>query len=194
MTQAAPSLDDILYAFAEAGADDATLADYIRRYPKFAGELIGLAQELRAVEADIDAPYTPDTAWETGAWVRFATATGITGANASIADPFASMSSAKQVEIRRALAVPTMVFNAFRDLQVDADSVPRPFLSRFAHHLAIALDDLKALLALPERMEPAMQFKADDRPSTAASKVKFADLLEQAMVPAERRAELMRED
>lgn len=194
MTQAAPSLDDILYAFAEAGTDDAILADYIRRYPKFAGELIGLAQELRAVEADIDAPYTPDTSWETGAWARFATATGITDAKATIADPFATMSSARQVEIRRALDVPTMVFNAFRDLQVEAASVPLPFLSRFADYLAVALDDLKALLALPERMEPAMQFKADDRPGAAASKVKFADLLDQAMVPAEHRAELMRED
>lgn len=195
MTEAAPNLDDILYAFAEAGTDDdATLADYIRRYPKFAGELIDLAQELRAVEADIDAPYVPDAAWETGAWARFATATGITDAESTIADPFATMSSARQVEVRRALGVPTVVFNAFRDLQVDADSVPRPFLSRFADYLAVALQDLKDLLALPERTEPAMQFKADGRPGAAASKVKFADLLDQAMVPAERRAELLRDE
>ena len=71
---ATPSLDDILYAFAEDGTDGATLAEYIRRYPGFAGELIDLAQELRAVEADIEAPYTPDTVWETKAWVRFAKA------------------------------------------------------------------------------------------------------------------------
>ena len=172
--------------------------------PPYANGPIHIGHALNKVLKDIivksktmagfDAPYVPDAAWETGAWARFATATGITDAESTIADPFATMSSARQVEVRRALGVPTVVFNAFRDLQVDADSVPRPFLSRFADYLAVALQDLKDLLALPERTEPAMQFKADGRPGAAASKVKFADLLDQAMVPAERRAELLRDE
>lgn len=194
MTQAPASLDEILYAFAEDGMDDATLAEYIRRYPEFAGELIDLAHELRAVEADIEAPYTPDTAWESKAWVRFAKAIGVTPADVNVADPFASMSSARQVEIRRELDVPVSVFNAFRDRQVEAQSVPRPFLSRFAAYLSVRHEQLVALLTLPARLDPAMQFKADDRPSSESGKISFGDLLDEAMVPAPRRAELMREE
>lgn len=194
MTQATPSLDDILYAFAEAGTDDVTLAEYIRCYPMFAGELIDLAQELRAVEADNEAPYTPDTAWETRAWVRFAEAIGVAPADIAVADPFASMSSARQVEIRRELDVPVLVFNAFRDRQVEAHTVPRPFFSRLAGYLSMSLDQLASFLSLPARLDPAMQFKADDRPGVDSGKVPFGDLLDEAMVPAARRAELMRED
>lgn len=194
MTQATPSLDDILYAFAEDGTDDKTLAEYVCRYPAFAGELIDLAQELRAVETDVEAPYTPDTAWETKAWVRFAEAIGIMPADVDVVDPFISMNSARQVEVRRDLNVPVSVFNAFRDRQVEAQSVPRPFLSRLAASLSVTVEQLMAFLTLSARLSPAMQFKADDRPGAQGGKIPFGDLLDEAMVPATRRAELMREE
>jgi hypothetical protein len=194
MTSAIPDLDATLEAFAEAGADDATLADYVRRYPQFAGELIDFAQELRAVEADDAAPYTPDTAWETESWARFAKAAGVARGGASVADPFATLNSARQVEIRQTLGVPSMVFNAFRDRQVDPGTVPEPFLARFAQLLSIASQELRAALTAPARLDPAMQYKADGKPAAAADKVAFADLLDQAMVPADRRAALLRDE
>ena len=194
MTSAIPDLEATLQAFAEAGADDATLADYIRRYPQFAGELIDFAQELRAVEADAAAPYTPDAAWETGSWARFAKAAGIAAGDASVADPFVTLSSARQVEIRQTLDVPSIVFNAFRDRQVDPGTVPEPFLARFAQLLSVAASELRAALTAPPRLDPAMQYKTDGKPAAATDKVAFADLLDQAMVPADRRAALLSDE
>lgn len=192
MTSVTPNLEATLHAFAEAGADDATLADYVHRYPQFAGELIDLAQELRAIEADDAAPYTPDTAWETESWARFARAAGIASGDAPVADPFAALNSAQQVEIRRTLDIPSMVFNAFRDRQVDPGTVPEPFIARFAQLLSVAAGDLYAALRAPARLDPSMQYKADGKPAAVAEKVAFADLLDQAMVPADRRAALLR--
>jgi hypothetical protein len=194
VTSAAPTLEDALYALAEAGGNDVTLAELVGHYPQFADELLDLAQELRAIEADAAAPFTPDEAWESESWARFAEATGVTAALAADVDPFANLSSARQVEIRQALGVPSMVLNAFRDRQVDADSVPRPFFRQLAQLLSVAIEELKACLALPERLSPVMQYKADNNPGAASAKVAFADLLEQAMVPAERRATLLRDE
>lgn len=194
MRSAAPTLEDTLYALAEAGGDDAALAELVGRYPQFADELLDLAQELRAIEADAAMPFTPDEAWESGSWTRFAEATGVAAAPAAVVDPFANLSSTRQVEIRQALGVPSMVLNAFRDRQIDPDSVPRPFFRQLAQLLSVAIEELKACLALPERLSPVMQYKADNNPGAASAKVAFADLLEQAMVPAERRATLLRDE
>ena len=194
MNQPIPNLDDTLHAFAEAGADDATLADYVRRYPQFAAELIDFAQELRQIEIDDAVSYTPDTAWENASWARFAKAAALAESDVAVADPFATLSSVRQVDIRRALDVPSTVFNAFRDRQVDPGSVPRPFLAKLADLLGIDPGGLRACLMGPERLDPAMQFKADDKPTTGAGKVTFADLLDQAMVAPDRRAALLRDE
>jgi hypothetical protein len=193
MTSAPDDLEAMLHAFAEAGADDVTLADYVRRYPEFAGELIDFAQELRALETDEAAPYTPDTAWETESWARFTKSAGFTSGSASLPDPFATLNSVQQVQIRRTLNVPSMVFNAFRDRQVDPGTVPEPFLSRLAELLSVAVGELRSALTGPPRLDSAMQYKADDKPATASEKVAFADLLDQAMVPADRREALLRD-
>ena len=200
MKQAIPNLDETLHAFAEAGTDDTTLADYVRRYPQFAAELIDFAQELREIDVDEARPYTPDTAWENASWARFAKAAAVAVAVAAsdvavaVADPFATLSSARQVEIRRALSVPSTVFNAFRDRQVDPGSVPRPFLAKLADLLGIDPGGLRACLMGPEQLDPAMQFKADDKPTAAAGKVTFADLLDHAMVAPDQRAALLRDE
>ena len=185
-------VDDVLEACAcEPAGDDATLSRYGRLYPQSALALADLAHELRLVDVVDDATAPRDEAWGEESWRRFEAAAAANGeAPAPVADPFSASTPARLAEIRRDLRIPSAVLNGFRDRLVLASSVPRRFAAQLADALGTTPDRLEAFLALPPRLNPAASHKADVAPAAAAGKITFALLLEQAMIPPERRREL----
>lgn len=197
MTRSVPTnLDAVLEAFAsEPSSDDATLASYIHRYPHFAPALADFAHELRlAARVDEDAAVS-DPQWQDESWRLFTSATqeASSTARAAVADPFAGLAPARAVEIRRALDIPSAVLNGFRDRHVLVGTVPSRFLARLAKALDIRLDQLQAFLDLPPRLNPAASYKSETAPEVTGVKVTFEQLLDQAMVTAERRRALLQD-
>jgi hypothetical protein len=191
-----PDLDEVLEAFAsEPSPDDAILTRYARRYPQFALALVDLAHELRLATAAEDEDSTPDSTWQEASWRKFkSSATSIsTDSPSMIVDPFAGLTPTRLAAIRSELQIPSTVLNGFRDRLVLAATVPRRFTAHLAAALNTTFDHFEAFLALPPRLNQAASYKADATPRVSDDKITFALLLEQAMIPPERRRDLLDE-
>ncbi len=95
-------------------------------------------------------------------------------------------------EIAARLGVPHYVMAGFRERRVTLESVPRGFLTRFAAAAGAELNEFLASLARPARSALASSSKADIKPDDRPL-VTFEQLLTEAMVPVERRTELLRD-
>lgn len=92
--------------------------------------------------------------------------------------------------IKESLGVPRQVLTAFRERRVV--SVPRRFLARLAEAIGTTRDELMDLLARPVELGVVNPHKADEKPEEKTL-VTFEQLLIDAGVPPERRAELMQD-
>lgn len=192
MTQAAskPSREDVLDAFAvESNAGRDTLERYLRKYPEYAAELVDLSLELSRVLVEDQEPLSAqDQALIKMAWLRHMEA-----APKAIADPLAALSAAEFREAARSLGVPRQVVTAFRERRVIVASVPRRFLARFAATVNSTVALLTNALALQPTPALARSYKSNAKPEANAP-VTFEQLLIDAGVPAEKRAQIMADD
>jgi hypothetical protein len=194
VTQGPPDLDDVLDAFAaEPEHDRATLERYLVRYPEHAGPILDLSHELRLQAGVVSSPPSqPDSAWIEESWRQFAAAASSTETtNATAPDPFARLPKGALGEVRKALDLPTSVLIAFRDRIVVASTVPAGFLKRLAVAIGSTADELLAHLALPPRLARGASYKADAGPQAPPEKLEFEQVLEEALVPPERRRALL---
>lgn len=186
-----PDKDAVLDLFADAyrSSPDA-LAEFVATYPEHAEDLIDYAHELNLQrECGAERSITPaDEAWIEAEVGR------MSATRASEIDPFAGMQPTQYVETRKALGVPSVVIEAFRDRVVNVVSVPLPFLDRLAGQLRVGLAELVQFLEGPPRLAPNLAFKADAAPSAPAVKMSFASVLGQAGVSPDRAAALLAED
>ncbi|WP_375461440.1 hypothetical protein [uncultured Enterovirga sp.] len=127
------------------------------------------------------------------AWIE-AEVRRLSSARTAAVDPFAGLQPSQYVEIRKALGVPSVVLQAFRDRVVNVVSVPLPFLGRLAGQLRTGHAELVRFLAGPPRLPPNLAFKADAAPRAPADKMSFASVLGQAGVSADQVAALLAED
>ncbi|MHA6821389.1 hypothetical protein ACQUKI_07555 [Ralstonia pseudosolanacearum] len=111
-------------------------------------------------------------------------------ASAAILD---NLPVAKQREIAAVLGVPRSVITAFRERKVIAASIPRLFMRRFAATLGGSVKALLECLALPSGGQLAHSYKSETKPNTQLQAT-FEQLLIDAQVPPEKRAELMRDE
>lgn len=79
---------------------------------------------------------------------------------------------------------------AFRDRKVIFESVPEPFLTQLASAVNTPVDALAKFLKLPPVQQPTFSYKADEKP-LETEPVSFEQLLIQAGVPEEKRAQLL---
>ena len=185
-----PSQEDVLNAFAvEPEPLRETLEYYLRKYPEYASELIDLSAELSRPLAPSEEPLSEaekalvDASWEQHRVI----------AASSRADPFDLLSLNQLRHVAKSLNIPRQVLTAFRERIVLVPSVPLPFLRRLAASLSITHDDLVAFLEKQPSSVAAMSHKADEKP-VAREVVEFEQLLTEAGVSEEQRAQLLAED
>lgn len=182
-----PSCEDVLNAFAvEPKQDRQTLERYLKDYPQYATELADLSRELSRVVTDDTKPFSAkDKALIDAAWEKH-----VAAAPPAVPDLFAALSVEKLREIARFLDVPRQVVAAFRERKVIVESVPRPFLTRFAASMNTSVELLAAALSQPQTPRFAASYKADTKPEATAP-VSFERILIDAGVPEDKRAKLM---
>jgi hypothetical protein len=179
--------EDILLAFAvEPEHDRATLERYMREYPHLADDLVDLSLELRLQRATAGTTAMSDEAWVEASLSAFNAASPTT-AQGTVQDPFATVSSAELVALRRALDVPSGVIQGFRSRIVDIATVPAWFIDALAQGLRTGAGDLRSFMKAPPRLAPGLSYKSDDAPIAEQAKVTFEDLLKQCKVPEEKR-------
>jgi transcriptional regulator with XRE-family HTH domain len=188
-SESIPSLDDVLDTYAlEADNDNATLERYLREYPQYAAELVELSREL---DRPLDVSTAPLDAKERAliakAWTQFS----------SIHDSAVSSSPlvwdpAKMKAIASAFGVPRQIISAFREGRVILESVPHHFLERLAKALGATYEVLRTSLACAPDLATSRSYKADEKPK-APQQVTFEQLLIDACVSSEKKAELLAE-
>ena len=188
-------VEEVLLEFAaEPLRDRATLERYLREHPSMAEALIDMSLELRLQRVTAGATVPDDDAWVDASWRSFQEAMSAGIAPSSVADPFAPMSPAALVTLRRNLGIPSGVVQGFRTRVVDAGTVPEGFLAALARELGASLDGLRAFLANPPRLAPGMSYKSDTPPFVHDRKIPFEQLLLDAKVPDEDRARLLTDE
>jgi len=183
-----PSRESVLDAFAvEREHDRKTLERYLRLYPEFAGELVDLARELSREASAHEAPLTSaDQALIDAAWLRHANAMP-----AVAPDPFAALTVDDWRAVAQRLDVPRQVVTALRERRVPLASIPRRFLGMFAEAMRSSVTQLESWWSAPQ-LAGERSYKADGKPSVG-QQVTFEQVLIDAGVPSERRAQLMAE-
>lgn len=187
--ESTPSLDDVLEAYAlEADNDNATLERYLRDYPQHFAELIELSREL---DRPLDPSTTPldstERAQITKAWIAFNSTSDSTDSSSLLV-----WAPEKMRSIASVLGVPRQVISAFRERRVILESVPRYFLEGLAEAIGAPCEALRASLVLAPSLASSRSYKADEKPS-APQQVTFEQLLIDACVSSEKRAELLAE-
>ena len=183
-----PSRQDVLDAFAvEPDTGRATLERYLRDYPQFATELLDLSRMLASPFWDEETPLSSeDRAKIDAAWLRHAAAVPN-----PVADPFSSLSPRDHRKIAERLGVPRQVLTALRHRRVILSTVPGPFLARpCGPHQHLARSNLSGFCRSPPLLEPARSYSSERKPVTSEA-VSFEQVLIDADVPEDKRAELM---
>jgi hypothetical protein len=188
MTKA--NLESVLLEFrVEAGKPGpAILEAYCRRYPQYARELTDyavdwLVDEAMAIsepanDANASSPIVSraisrlyDRIREREAGKEIA----VGQSRQQARNLFGELSVARKRTICDALGINMPLFAKFQNRLIDATSVPRAFLQRFAGELQDTVEDLLDYLKLPAMTNPAGEFKAEGKPSVSAKKERFED-------------------
>jgi hypothetical protein len=188
MTKA--NLESVLLEFrVEAGRPGpAILEAYCRRYPQFARELTDYALDWLVDEAmttsepandsNASSPIVSRAISRLYDRIREREAGKEAAAGHSrqqVRNPFAELSVARKRTICDALGINIPLFAKFQNRLIDATSVPRAFLQRFAGELQDTVDDLLGYLNLPAMTNPAGEFKAQGKPTVSEQKERFED-------------------
>lgn len=181
----------VLDLFAGAYRESPTaLAEFLVKYPDFAGELVDYAHQLNLQrECAGERSISP----EEELWIE-AQVSHISAGRSAVGDPFAAWQPSQYVEARKALGVPSAVLTAFRDRLVSVSSVPFPVLERLAELLKVRMSDLVAFLEGSPRLSPGTAYKANTAPGASLEKVSFESILTQAGVPSDKVSALLEED
>lgn len=183
-----PSRESVLDAFAvESEPDRSTLERYLRLFPEYADELIELSCELNREIFDDSAPFSAaDQALIDAAWSQH-----IAAMPAMTPDPFAALTVDDWRAVAQHLDVPRQVMTALRERRVSLVSIPRRFLQGLAEAMRSSVAQLEAVWDLAQPAG-ARSYKADGKPA-AREQVTLEQVLIEAGVPAEKRAQLLAE-
>ncbi|SFV29453.1 hypothetical protein [Hyphomicrobium facile] len=178
-SQTSPAQEDVLLAFScENDASPATLAEYVRRYPGYAGALADLAVELMIVPLREDACCSPqdatvDRAWETFRSSATSLETKSLGAAGSL---IAALPPAEFRALAKRIGVNTLFLVQLRDRIIDATTIPRRFVELLARELSSTVSAVMDDLARPPMVAASERFKSDQKPG-ADKRIAFADAI-----------------
>lgn len=183
-----PQCEEVLSAFAvEPRHDSETLQRYLKTYPHYAVQIASLSHELSR-EIEKAALSERDKAAITTAWKKHATAISVRPD-----DVFASIPLLKLREVAVTLGIPHQVIAAFKEHKVIVATIPKRFLARLSAAIGKTVEEVTAALAFSEAPACARSHKSDEKPKAVAP-VSFENLLIEADIPADKRAELMSDD
>jgi len=157
---------------------------YLTEYPQFATEITDLWREFTRAEKTPRALSETDKAAVDEAWGIYKSST-----SEATATLLTSLPVPKQRELAIELNVPRQIIAAFRERKVIVSSVPRKFLKRLADGINASVEQVIAALSFPQ-VNCMRSHKSDEKPVTAEPAT-FEQLLIDARVPEDRRAELM---
>ncbi len=180
-------LQDVLDEFAmEAEPGRETLERYLSAYPDYAGDLIDLSRELIRQPSS----FVGDLTQEEENLIEAAWRKHESTAPRRVPNPLAALTVPQLRSAAVTLGVPRQVLTAFRERLVLSASVPERFLTRFAEAVGQGVEAIRDWLEHGGMPEPERSYKADDKPGEA-TQVTFEQILADAEVPANRRAELL---
>lgn len=180
------SCEDVLNAFAvEPAHDRVTLERYLRQFPEYAIELANLSHELSRAGVEAGVLSAKDRVAIDVAWKQYASS-----APARAADIFSTLSVLQRRDLASSLGIPLQIIAAFRERKVIVSSIPRRFLARVAKALHTTAGEVVAALSLPLDTGCVRSHKSDEKP-VVTGPATFEQLLIEAQVPEDKRAELM---
>lgn len=181
------NLDDILDAFAlEPEHDKATLERYLRAHPDYASTLVELSFELGRMDLAGAASGKDDEVIVNAAWDRVRSFDA-----AAVVNPLSLMAVGDRQALARDLGLKMQVMTLFREGRVALETVPTPFLRRFAKRLGLSLEALVKGLA-GGSPSLAVSYKSTDRP-TVERQVVFERAVRESGAPEADVAQLMSE-
>jgi hypothetical protein len=183
-----PKREDVLNAFAvELNRDSRTLQHYLKEYPQFAVEIAALSHELsRKIEKRPISQKDRDAI--DSAWKNHALAISVRPV-----DVFTSIPVPKLREAAKALGIPLQVLAGFKEHKVIPSSIPGRFLERLSAAINRTTEEITAAIAFSNDPVLARSNKSDQKPKPVVP-VSFEQLLIDAQVSPEKRAELMADD
>lgn len=183
----------VLYAFSvESSHDRATLERYLSKYPNLTQELIGLAFELRL--ADSQSTAQPELASDTKAqqaWEEFTSSAPAKATSPANSGTLMSKFRGEEfVALADRLKFPRSILIAFRDRQIEPDSIPERIIARFAEATKSTVLAVRDYLSSPPLIIQTAQFKADNKPAQQG-RVTFEQLVENTPMSDEERKVLL---
>lgn len=202
------NLESVLLDFrVEAGRPrPGVLEAYCRRYPQFAHELTDYAVDWLLDEAIATAEPAEVAASGSSPIVSKAIShlydrirerdagkeLAARSREAPARNPFQALSPQRKRAICAQIGVDMPLFAKFQNRLVEAGSVPRAFLGRFAHELQDTVEGFLSYLTLPPMTNPAGEYKAEGKPSASAKKESFEDAVRASSLDEKQKQELLK--
>jgi hypothetical protein len=183
------AIDDVLWAFTvEPNHDKQTFENYLREYPEYAVELADLLHELTRGDGTEQELTDRDRLRIDEAWKQYSSSPTLSPENV-----FVNLSVLDQRELAKFCGVPRQIITAFREQKVIFSTIPQRFLMRLAEGLHSTVDQVRLALTILLQTSCVRSHKSDEKP-VETEPATFEQLLIDAQVPAEKRAELMSEE
>ena len=180
------AIDDVLWAFTvEPNHDKQTFENHLREYPAYAAELADLLHQLTRTDLKQKELTDKDRLRIDEAWKQYSSSSSVSHKNV-----FVNLSVPALRELAKFCDVPRQIISAFREQKVILSSTPKRFLTRLAEGLHTTIDQVKLSLTVPLQTTCVRSYKSDEKP-IETEPATFEQLLIDAQVPAEKRAELM---
>lgn len=200
-------LNSVLLEFrveAASAPNPAILDAYCRKYPQYARELADYAVQwligdALAATANEAAPVPGSSALVSRAISRFhdraqssvEKGRGRTGSQI-IRNPFEGLAVARKRQIRDELGLDQGLFAKFQQRLIEAASVRRELLERFAVLVESTFDEFLAYLQEPPAMHATSEFKAHKKPAVSDGKESFEEAVRKSSLDEKQKRALLR--
>jgi hypothetical protein len=203
-----PVLREVLIQFSveQDVPDDEVLNSYIERYPQFECQLKKLALDLiegsrldnlHAGEIDVVDPRDAAQAlFYTSAFQhRYFEKTGrifgeAAGDAGTIESRFGSLDRLAYQSLASRLGINPLALNQLRDREIEAETIPRSFIERFAKEFNATVEVALLFFNLPPAVSQLASFKSDEKPQSD-TKESFESAISQSGLSAEQISFLM---
>lgn len=190
-----------------AGAPNPAMLDaYCRKYPQYARELAGYAVQwligdaLAATATANEAAYSAASSpLVSRAISRFhdrlqssAEGDGARTGGKAMRNPFEGLAIARKRQIRDELGLDQGLFAKFQHRLIEAATVPRQLVERFARLVDSTLEEFLAHLQGPPAMHAAPEFKARQKPSVSEGKETFEEAVRKSSLDEKKKQALLK--
>lgn len=189
-----------------AGAPNPAVLDaYCRKYPQHARELASYAVQwligdaLAATSPAREADYSGSSPLVSRAISRFhdrlrthAAEDGAQNLGKATRNPFEGLAIARKREIRDQLGLDQALFAKFQNRLIDAATVPRQLVERFARLVDSTPEAFLGYMAAPPAMHAAADFKAQEKPLVGARKESFEEAVRKSSLDEKKKQALVK--